>query len=112
MLTIFKSLMMKEGKIEVNSKKRFGKKFWIKLLLAVFLVPVIALSVLTTVVYFKQQQIVKELITHVNEDFTGHIEIKGSHISPFAAFPYISIDLEDLKIFEGKGKSLKTRILH
>jgi len=104
--------MMKESKIKENPKKRFGRKFWIKFILALFLVPVTILIVLTTVIYFKQQQIVKELITHVNEDFTGHIEIKGSHISPFAAFPYISIDLEDLKIFEGKGKSIKTRILH
>jgi hypothetical protein len=100
---------MKESKIKENPKKRFGRKFWIKFILALFLVPVIILIILTTVIYFKQQQIVKELITHVNEDFTGHIEIKGSHISPFAAFPYISIDLEDLKIFEGKGKSIKNK---
>jgi hypothetical protein len=104
--------MEKDEPIKVISKKRFGRKFWVKFVLALFIVPIIFLVTLTTVVYFKQEQIVKELITHVNEDFTGHIEINGSHISPFAAFPYISIDLEDLKVFEGKEKTKKTRILH
>ena len=104
--------MKKTEPIKVVSKKRFEKKFWFKLVLGLFIVPIIFLVTLTTVVYFKQEQIVKELLTHVNEDFTGHIEINGSHISPFAAFPYISIDLEDLKVFEGKEKTKKTRILH
>lgn len=103
---------MKQSEIGAYSKKRFTKKFWIKLLLTLLLVPILILTVLTTVVYFKQQAIVKELITHINEDFAGHIEIKGSHISPFASFPYISIDLEDLKVFEGKEKTKNTRILH
>jgi len=84
--------MEKVVPIKDDSKKRFGRKFWVKFVLALLIVPIIFLVTLTTVVYFKQEQIVKELITHVNEDFTGHIEIKGSHISPFAAFPYISID--------------------
>ena len=40
-----------------------------------------------------------------NEDFEGRISIKDSHISPFANFPHISIDLEDLRIFESKEKN-------
>ncbi|MFY7991031.1 MAG: hypothetical protein ACOVO3_09865, partial [Fluviicola sp.] len=57
-----------------------------------------------TIVYVKQDAIVQEVLTHFNQDFEGKIAIKESHISPFAAFPYISIDLEGLKVYESKDQ--------
>ncbi len=47
---------------------------------------------------------VQHLIEDLNKDFTGMIEITGSHISPFETFPYISIDLENVKVYETKEK--------
>jgi hypothetical protein len=50
---------------------------------------------------------VQELVTTLNEDFEGHFEVKGSHISPFENFPYISIDLEELTLYENNTKKGK-----
>lgn len=38
----------------------------------------------------------------MNKDFKGKLEINDSHISLFDNFPYISIDLEEVKIYEDK----------
>ena len=81
--------------------------------IALFLVimPVVLLSVLVAVLYAKQDEVVNELVITLNEDFVGEVEIDGSHISPFANFPYISIDLEHLKVFPNKEDHTEA-ILH
>lgn len=93
------------------TNRRFNKKFWIRLGLAVILIPVLLITTVTGVVYYKQEEIVQEILVNINKDFEGSIELKGSHVSPFATFPYISIDLEDLHIYEGKKKVKKDEIL-
>jgi len=55
--------------------------------------------------YFRQDKLVSELIGQLNHDFKGRIEIEGSHISPFKNFPYISVDLEEVQIYENKSAS-------
>ncbi|MCX2743252.1 hypothetical protein OO013_05210 [Mangrovivirga sp. M17] len=81
------------------SKKSWKK--WIALFAILFIfIPIIGISV----VYANQQQIVHEMVDYLNEDFQGKLEIEGSHISPFANFPYVSIDLENVKVYEGKEK--------
>jgi len=92
--------------------KRLGKKKWIRLSLSIILLPVLLFVTITSIVFFKQKEIVQELLVHINVDFEGSIQLKGSHVSPFAAFPYISIDLEDLHIYEGKKHHKKEEILH
>lgn len=67
--------------------------------------PILLFSIVVGIAYWKQDEIVQELIQDINKDFTGAIEIKGSHISPFENFPYISIDLEQVKVYEDKSKS-------
>lgn len=54
-------------------------------------------------IYIKQDDIVQELISKLNKDFEGKIEINDSHITPFDNFPYISVDLEGVKIYESKN---------
>lgn len=73
-----------------------------RILIFVLLVPTVILSVLFTVLYTNQNEVVKELVDTLNEDFVGEVEIKGSHISLFGDFPYISIDLENVKIYPDK----------
>jgi hypothetical protein len=90
----------------------FRKKFWIRFFVAILLIPTILLSVLLGIVYYKQDAIVQELLTQFNEDFEGSIQMKDSHISLFESFPYISIDLEDLYIYEDKSTSKKSEIAH
>ncbi len=60
------------------------------------------ISAVISVLYFQQDKLVSQLIEQLNQDFHGRIEISGSHISPFRQFPYISVDLENVKIFETK----------
>ena len=65
------------------------------------LIGVFAATVL--VLYNKQDAIVQELLTKANADFAGKIELRDSHIALFHDFPYISIDLENVKVFETKN---------
>ena len=80
-------------------------KFWRKLSLILVIVPTLFLSVVVTIVYVNQDKLVQELIGNLNESFTGSTELKGSHISFFENFPYISIDLQDFKVYESKEKN-------
>ena len=87
------------------------KRFWKRLIISLVLVPVLLFTTVVIIAYYKQDTIVQDLIKTANKDFTGLIRIKGSHISPFSNFPYISIDLEELEVFEGKNPLKKERIV-
>ena len=78
------------------------RKFWIKSTTALFLISTILVTVLISTIYWKQDKVVQELINKFNNDFKAHVEIKESHISPFENFPFISIDLEELTLFENE----------
>lgn len=86
----------------MQQKKKILKRF----LIGVLLIPVLLISVVVAVLYSKQKELVKTLIEQVNTDFNGRIQIADSHIEPFTNFPYISVDLEHLKVFETKDISL------
>ena len=77
-------------------------KFWKRFLIWTFVTPIVLFFILVLIVYWKQDEIVQELIETMNEDFVGEIEIEDSHVSPFENFPYISIDLDHVKIYETK----------
>jgi hypothetical protein len=83
-------------------KRLLSIKFWLRALLVIFLSLSILFTAVVGIVYWQQKWIVQELLEWVNKNYKGEIVIKGSHISPFANFPYISIDLEDLLIYEEK----------
>jgi hypothetical protein len=77
-------------------------KFWRRLIVWTILAPVLLFFTTVLIVYWKQDAIVQELISGLNEDFVGEIVIEDSHVSPFENFPYISIDLDHVQIFEDK----------
>ncbi|MBL7857523.1 MAG: AsmA family protein [Cyclobacteriaceae bacterium] len=77
---------------------------WKRWVIGVLLLPVLLFATVLVIIYWRQDDIVQELISTVNEDFTGEVEIAGSHVSPFANFPYISIDLDDVRVYEDKTK--------
>lgn len=83
------------------------KKILKRLLIGVLIVPIVLIAILVSVLYAKQDAVVQQLISALNADFKGKIEIKDSHISPFENFPYISIDLSNLKVFETKDSVQK-----
>ena len=80
--------------------KRF--KFWRRLLVLFFLLPVVVFVLATAIVYFNQDSIAARLISDLNMSFAGEIEIADQHISPFENFPFISIDLNHVALYEKK----------
>ena len=74
------------------------RKFWKRFLLFTLALPIFLAGVSVGIVYIKQDDIVQTLISTLNKDFKGKIEVKDSHITAFDNFPYISVDLEDVKI--------------
>jgi hypothetical protein len=81
-----------------------NRKRWKRLIIGLLVIPVLIFAIIISILYTKQDAIVQELITTLNADFNGEVVIRDSHISPFANFPYISIDLDDLKLYESKSK--------
>lgn len=77
-------------------------KFWRRMIIWLIVAPIILFFTVVLIVYWKQDAIVQELISTLNEDFKGEVEIEDSHVSPFENFPYISIDLENVKLYESK----------
>jgi hypothetical protein len=88
-------------------KKLLTLRFWVKTLLVLFISISILFFALIAILYWQQDRIVQNLLKWANENHKGEVVIKGSHISPFANFPYISIDLEELYIYEDKSHSTK-----
>ncbi len=78
--------------------KKWGKR----IIISFILIPTLLFSVAIAILYIKQDEIVKELTAKFNEDFKADIKIGDSHISPFAAFPYISIDIDNLEVYPTK----------
>ena len=81
-----------------------SKRFWKRFAFFFLGLPILLFFTLVLIVYLKQDAIVQDLIADLNKDFRGATEIRDSHISMFENFPYISIDLEDFKVYESKKK--------
>lgn len=80
------------------------KKFWFRLIIGLIVVPVLSFGVIIAALYWKQDDLVAELLGTFNEDFVGELEVEESHISPFSNFPHITVDLDHVKVWEGKDK--------
>ena len=78
------------------------RKFWVRSILFLIVLPALFLSVLVALVYKNQDTIVEQLVETLNDDFKGNFKLNGSHISPFKNFPYVSIDLEKLYLYENE----------
>jgi len=87
-------------------KKRKIFRVILKWLLRVAAVLLILAGIILTVVIWKQEQVVQQILTYANQHYKGKITLKGSHVAPFANFPYMSIDLEELKIYESKDEGV------
>lgn len=85
--------------------KRIGSVLFGVLMLLVFLF--ISIFFLA---YFKQDAIVQSQITSMNESHRGHVSVGDVHIAPFDNFPYLSLKVDDVKVFENK-ESLSLPIL-
>ncbi len=71
------------------------------------LIPILIFTSSVWLVYSKQRDLTQSAIAKINEEFLGVLTIEDSYISPFANFPYISIDLKNIKFFESKEMDSK-----
>lgn len=85
---------------------------WKKWIVGLVLLPLTLFIAGISLIYWKQDAIVQEVIRTLNADFSGKITVKGSHIAPFASFPYISIDLEDLAVYAAKNDTNQQAIAY
>ena len=53
-------------------------------------------------IHLKKDAIISKVIQYANKGYKGKIIIGKTNISPFENFPYISIRLKDLKVYETK----------
>ncbi len=73
-------------------------KWWFKASLILIAGLSILLSVVVGIAYQKQDKLIQDALTTLNESFRGQFILEDSHISPFANFPYVSIDPENVKL--------------
>jgi hypothetical protein len=103
MRNLINQLLSSQGKkciMKTSLFKRVGR-----ITASIIAILVLLFSAVIAVLYHKQEGIVNDLLDTANKDFTGLIVLDGSRISPFANFPYISIDLQNLRVFETKDQT-------
>ncbi len=88
------------------------KKLMLKIGIGILLVPIFLFLLAVAVVSVKQQAIVQKVLQEFNETIPGKITLEKSRISPFATFPYVSIDLKGVQIFETKTDTIPVLSLH
>ena len=77
-------------------------RVWKRILFLVITIPILLFAGVLFYVFQNQDKLVQEFINTANADFAGRLTIEDTHISPFANFPYVSIDLEGVKVYESK----------
>ncbi len=80
-------------------------KFWKRLILLSILLPIVLVGVLVFVVYQKQDGLVQGEIDALNKTHQGLIVIGDTHIAPFKNFPYISVKVDSVQIYESKEEN-------
>ena len=78
------------------------RSYWKRTLAFILIVPFVLFGAGCGLLYWKQDAAVQQLILTLNQDFKGSVTLRDSHLSPFANLPYVSLDLEDLRVFESK----------
>jgi len=68
-----------------------------KVTLGLFALAAIVFSVLCYILYAHEEEIADELIAVFNEGQEGELTYSGVELSPFRAFPYISIDIKGVR---------------
>lgn len=75
---------------------------WKKLILFSLLLPILCIAVITGVVYFTQDSIVQSAVDDINKKHEGLLVIGDTHIAPFKNFPYISVKVDSVRVYESK----------
>lgn len=84
------------------------KKFWWRVFILVFSLPIILFGALLVYVFQNQDKIVQGEVDAMNRGHGGLIVIGDTHLAPFENFPNISIMVDDVKILESKEENSST----
>ncbi len=68
-------------------------------------IPLLLFTGLAALVYYYQDDLEQYVLTSVNEQIVGVMTIEAVNVRPFKNFPYISIDLQNVRFFETKDTS-------
>ena len=79
------------------------KKFWKRILVVLFIVPLLAGGGLIYYVQNSQTEIIKREVEKLNTDYKGLVRVGDSALSLFGNFPYVSLKIYDVQIFETKA---------
>ena len=79
-------------------------KSYKRLILFGTLLPMLLLGVVSVIVYYKQDELIESEIAALNHMHKGMIVIGDTHVAPFKNFPYISIKVDSVQVFESKAK--------
>ena len=81
---------------------QYLKRHWKKLLVTLIGLPIVLFIIALSYVYIQQEKLVQFYLNEFNADIHGHVVVGKSSVAPFKNFPYISIDLQDVQIFESE----------
>ncbi|BAO77022.1 AsmA family protein [Winogradskyella sp. PG-2] len=79
------------------------KKFWKTLVVITIIIPVLLCSAVLIYTHANQANIIQNNVAKLNEEYKGAISIGKSELSLFGNFPYISIKVDDVKLFDTKA---------
>ncbi|UII74641.1 AsmA-like C-terminal region-containing protein [Flagellimonas sp. HMM57] len=81
------------------------RKFWWRFVAAAILFPTLLLGILLLYIHYAQNDILQDKIAELNQQHKGLITMDDSKLSLFGNFPYISLKLYDLRIYETKANN-------
>ncbi len=85
----------------MKPKSKKSPKLWRFIGLALLL-PVLIIGILLFVLFLKQDDIIQGQIAAMNKLHKGRVTVGATHLSPFENFPYVSIKVDDVGVYETK----------
>lgn len=80
------------------------RKFWQRLLLICILLPFLFIGAIILIVVQNQDELAQREIAALNKTHQGLIAIGETHIAPFKKFPYISVKVDSVQVYESKAQ--------
>ena len=87
-----------------TTQQRSRRPFFLPLLGWIILVLMLLTCAMTGLLYAKKEVVIAHLLNHANQHYNGLVTVEKADLSPFRKFPYVSIELTNIKVFETKKK--------
>lgn len=81
------------------------RKIWKRLLIILASFFGLLLLAVVGLVHFKKDELISQALDQFNAGVPGRVAIEETRISPFENFPYVSIDLRHIQVYESKTAS-------